>query len=282
MDWIERLNCAISYIEENLEYEIDMDEVGRIAGCSSYHFQRMFSYMADMSLADYLRKRRMSLAAVELMSENPKVMDVALKYGYESPTAFNRAFKKIHGVAPSKIVKKGVTVKAFPPIQFHMTIKGSGELNYRFEKRKAFEIIGISTPLEKELEKNYKTVPRMWRKAGIMGTIPKLVSMMNTDIKGVLGVSICDNGEDWKYYIAVASTLEKPEQMEKYEVPACTWVIFHGEGTNTSIQELQTRIVKDWLPTSGYEYANAPDIEVYLNSNPKKSEYEVWVPVIKK
>ena len=282
MDWIERLNCAINYIEENLDHELDMEIVGKIAGCSSYHFQRMFSYMADMSISEYLRKRRMSLAAVELMSEKVKVIDVALKYGYESPTAFNRAFKKIHGVAPSKIGKKGVIVKAFPPIQFQMTIKGSDELNYRFEEKEAFEIIGISIPLEKELEKNFKIVPRLWRKAGITGIISKLVSMMNTDVQGVLGVSTCNNEEDWKYFIAVASTAKTPENMERYVVPANTWAIFYGEGTNTSIQELETRIVKEWLPSSGYEYANAPDIEVYLNPNPKKLKYEVWIPVIKK
>lgn len=281
MEWINRLNSAINYIEEHICEQIDMEKVGSIAACSSYHFQRMFCYMADTTLSEYIRRRKMSLAASDLIY-GEKVIDVAMKYGYDSPTAFNRAFKMIHGIAPSKIVEEDVTIKSFPPICFRISIKGECEMNYRIVKKEAFKIVGISMPLEKEMEKNFEKVPQMWRKAHEEGMIPKLVGMINTDLTAILGVSICNDLEEWKYYIAVASTLENVNGFEEYVVPACTWAIFTGEGVGTSIQDLECRIVRDWLPTSGYEYANAPDVEVYLNDDPQNMKYEVWIPVVKK
>ena len=133
MEWIERFNDAIAYIEKNLTDEMDYEQLGRIACCSSYHFQRMFSYMAGMPLSEYIRRRKMSLAAVDLQGGEMKISDVALKYGYSSPTAFNRAFQAIHGFAPSLMKTEGVSVKSFPPITFKITVKGAGEMNYRIE-----------------------------------------------------------------------------------------------------------------------------------------------------
>nr|WP_312216892.1 AraC family transcriptional regulator [Clostridioides sp.] len=282
MEWIERLNGAINYIEEHLGEEIDLNEASKIAYCSTYHFQRMFAYMADIPLSEYMRRRRMSLAAVDLQSGDNKVIDVALKYGYDSPTAFNRAFKNIHGIAPSQAKEKGVVLKAFPPISFRITIKGDSEMNYRIEEKEAFRIVGVSSQLEKEIEKNFEIVPNMWANAVSSGMIAQLVMMMDSELKGLLGVSSCNEAEDWKYYIAVASTKPLPDGMEEYMIPSATWAIFTGEGTNQSIQSLEKRIVTEWLPTSGYEYGNAPDIEVYLNPDPQNAKYEVWIPVVRK
>ena len=282
MEWIERLNGAINYIEEHLGEEIDLNEASKIACCSTYHFQRMFAYMADIPLSEYMRRRRMSLAAVDLQSGDNKVIDVALKYGYDSPTAFNRAFKNIHGIAPSQAKEKGVVLKAFPPISFRITIKGDSEMNYRIEKKEAFRIVGVSSPLEKEIEKNFEIVPTIWANAASSGMIAQLAMMMDSKLKGLLGVSSCNEAEDWKYYIAVASTKSLPDGMEEYIIPSATWAIFTGEGENQSIQGLEKRIVTEWLPTSGYEYGNAPDIEVYLNPDPQNAKYEVWIPVVRK
>lgn len=280
MEWIDRLNKAINYIEEHLTDKIDYEELGRIACCSSYHFQRMFTYMAGVSLSEYIRRRKMSLAAVDLQS-GEKIIDVAGEYGYDSPTAFNRAFQSIHGVAPSAVKCEGVSVKSFPPIAFKITVKGVEEMNYRIETKDAFRIIGISHPLDKEIDKNFTVVPQMWQNAAITGTIQKLAGMMDAPPMGLLGVSACNDKEQWKYFIAVSSTQDVAE-FEEYIIPAATWAIFRGAGANQSIQELEQRIVTEWLPTSGYEYANAPDIEVYLNPDPKNAEYEVWIPITKK
>jgi len=281
MEWIDRLNSSINYIEDHLMDEIDYEQLGRIACCSSWHFQRMFSYMAGMPLSEYIRKRKMSLAAVDLQSSDARIIDVAEKYGYRSPTAFNRAFQSIHGVAPSAVRQEGTSIRSFPPITFRITIKGAEEMNYRIETKKAFRIVGVSVPLEKEIEKNFAVIPSKWQEISSNGTLPQLIQMMDTEPMGVLGVSTCNEEEAWRYYIAV-STSRRTADFEEYTVPAATWAIFPGEGTSQSIQELERRIVMEWLPTSGYEYGSAPDIEVYLNSDPQNARYEVWIPVTKK
>lgn len=236
--------------------------------------------MAGVTLAEYIRRRKMSLAAVDLQGKNEKIIDIAEKYGYRSPTAFNRAFQNIHGIAPSAVKSDGVSVKSFPPITFAIAVKGVEEMNYRIETKDAFRIIGISAPLHKEMEQNFMLVPQMWQEASMNGTIQKLASMIDIPPVGVLGVSACSDKEAWKYFIAVSST-KNSREFEEYIVPASTWAIFPGSGINQSIQKLEQRIITEWLPTSGYEYADAPDIEVYLNSDPENSQYEVWIPVRK-
>lgn len=281
MEWIERFNNVINYIEENITQQIDYGEIAKIACCSSYHFQRMFTYMAGIPLSEYIRKRKMSLAAVDLQSGNEKVIDIAGKYGYNSPTAFNRAFQSIHRISPSAVKSRNVYVKSFPPLSFKLVVKGVEELNYRIEAKEAFRIIGVSAPLSKELEENFFVIPQMWQNCVINGTIEKLSKMISTSPTGLLGISVCNDTEQWKYFIAVATAQLCPE-FEEYTVPATTWAIFPGTGTNQSVQELERRIFTEWLPTSGYEYGNAPDIEVYINPDPENTVFEVWVPVRKK
>lgn len=281
MEWIERLNDAIGYIEGHLTEEINYEQLGQIACCSSYHFQRMFTYMAGIPLSEYIRRRKMSLAAVDLQGKNMKIIDVAGKYGYNSPTAFNRAFQSVHGIAPSAVKNEGVFIKSFPPILFKITVKGVEEMNYRIETKDAFRIVGLSVPLHKNIEENFTVIPPKWQEISMNGTLQRLISMMDTPPMGVLGVSTCNDMEPWRYYIAV-STSQANNDLEEYIVPAATWAIFSGEGTNQSIQELERRIVTEWLPTSGYEYGNAPDVEVYLNPDPQNAQYEVWISVVKK
>lgn len=281
MEWIERLNDAISYIEEHLTDEIDMEQLGRVACCSSYHFQRMFTYMAGIPLSEYIRRRKMSLAAVDLQGRDSKIIDVAGKYGYSSPTAFNRAFQSVHGMAPSALKKEGVSVKSFPPITFKITVKGVEEMNYRIETKEPFRIVGVSVPLEKDIEKNFAVIPAKWGEIAADGTLQRLTGMMDTQPYGVLGISTCNDTEPWRYYIAVSSS-RAADGLEEYTVPGATWAVFPGTGTNQSIQELERRIVTEWLPTSGYEYGNAPDVEVYLNPDPENAQYEVWIPVVKR
>lgn len=283
MEWIHRLNKTIAYLEEHLTEEIDYEQLAQIACCSPYHFQRMFAYMADVPLSEYVRRRRMSRAAVDLQEGNAKIIDIALKYGYSSPTAFNRAFQSVHGIAPSFIRESGVQIKSFSPISFAITIKGVEELNYRIEKKDTFRILGVSQPLHKEIEKNFEIVPQMWQKATMDGTLQRLPMMMDSEPKGILGASVCGCTDEWRYFIAVASTQPAEDGLEEYHVPAFTWAIFSGSGQcPKAIQELEQRIITEWLPTSGYEYDNGPDIELYLNPDPHNAQFEVWIPVVKK
>lgn len=280
MEWVERLNQAMDYIEAHLTEEIDHAQLGRLACCSAYHFQRMFAYMAGVPLGEYIRRRRMSLAAVDLQNGDAKIVEVAQKYGYSSPTAFNRAFQSVHGIAPSAVRGKGVCVKSFPAITFSIAVKGGEAMDYRIETKDAFRIVGVSAPLAKEIEQNFMVVPTLWGQAVQDGTLQRLAARMDAQPAGLLGVSACGEEEPWRYWIAVAST-QAADGFEEYTVPAATWAIFYGEGTNQSIQELEKRVVTEWLPTSGYEYGSAPDIEVYLNPDPQNAKFEVWIPVKK-
>jgi len=280
MDWIERLNKAIIFMEEHITEEIDYEQVAQIACCSSYHFQRMFAYLANVTLAEYIRRRRMSLAVTDLQNGSEKIIDVATKYGYASPTAFNRAFQSVHGIAPSLIKENGVPLKSFPPINFKITIKGADEMNFRIEKKDSFRVIGVSQPLDKDMEKNFEVVPQMWQAAGMNGTLQKLAAMIDSQPAGILGVSACNNLEEWRYFIAVASTQETDNTLEEYIVPSFTWAIFSGEGEcPRAIQELEQRIITEWLPSSGYEYDNGPDVEVYLTPDMQNAKFEVWIPI---
>lgn len=283
MEWLERLNESIQYIEANLDGEIEYEKAAKIACCTVYHYQRMFSYIAGIPLSEYVRNRRLTKAAFDLQSGD-KVIDVALRYGYESPTAFNRAFQKMHCVSPSVAQKEGTFLKAYPPISFKITIKGVGEMNYSIVKKEEIRIVGVKAPLEKNIEENFKTVPKLWQESAQNGVINQIASLMNEESKGILGVSACmDSLDPWEYYIATETDKEVPEGMEEYIIPAGTWAVFPGEGAMpTAIQEIEKRIITEWLPTSGYEYADAPDIELYLNQDPANSKFEVWIPIRKK
>ncbi len=285
MEWLKQLNAAINYVEEHLTDTIDIDKVSQIACCSVFHFQRMFSYLAEIPLSEYIRRRKMTRAAFDLQNGNEKVIDIALKYGYDSPTAFNRAFQSVHGIAPSVAKQNGITLKAFPPICFQITIKGEVEMNYRIEKKDSFKIVGVKEHYSINIEENFANVPLFWQKTAQSGIIPAICSCLDREPYGLLGVSTCMNGKDFDYYIAVASNKGTPAELVEYIVPECTWAIFECVGAMpAALQNLQKRIVSEWLPTSGYEYANAPDIEVYFEGDQQADDYrcEAWLPIVKK
>lgn len=285
MEWLERLNQAMAYLEDHLEEEADLGRMAQIACCSAFHFQRMFSYIAGVPLSEYIRRRKMTRAAFDLQSSDQRVVDIAVKYGYDSPTSFNRAFQNVHGIAPSEARRPGMVLKAYPPISFKISIKGETEMNYRIEQKAAFRIVGVKEHYQMSIEENFAQIPMFWQKTGQTGAIGQVCSLMNQEPFGVMGVSTCMNGKDFDYYIAVASNCEVPEGMVEYTVPASTWAIFTCIGPMpTAIQALQSRIVSEWLPSSGYEYANAPDIELYFEGDQQAEDYrcEVWLPVEKR
>lgn len=280
MEWPERLNRAVEYVEQHLEEKIDYEKVAGIAECPAYYFQRMFYYMTDISLPEYVRRRRMSLAAVDLQDKQVKIIDIALKYGYDSPTAFNRAFQSIHGIAPSLARKSNAVLKSYPAIKFSVSVHGMEELEFKIEKKDSFYILGKSCPLSKVLEENFAAIPHKWDAAWEDGTLSALCPLMNQIPQGLLGVSV-HNEKEWKYFIAVSST-KKDSHFETYEIPAANWAVFSGRGTNISLQNLERRVITEWLPTSGYDYAEIPDIEVYIQAEPTDAVYEYWLPVVKK
>ena len=176
MEWIQRLNDAMSYVEENLTGEISLEGAARRAACSAYHFQRMFPCMTGISFSEYVRRRRMTAAAMDL-AEGAKVIDTATRYGYDSPTAFNRAFQSVHHLPPSAAHARGTELRAFPPITFTLSIKGEHAMEYRIEEREAFRVAGFAMRESMTLEDCFEKVPAFWGQTA--GEIPRLAALMD-------------------------------------------------------------------------------------------------------
>ena len=155
-------------------------------------------------------------------------------------------------------------------------------MNYRIETKSAFRIVGVRAAMPNSAQEGFEAVPVFWQQSAVQ--IPQLIALMEDEPKGLLGVSTCNEVENEQnyYYIAVASSAAVPHGMHELTIPAQTWAIFTGGGTSADIQTLQQRIVAEWLPTSGYEWANAPDVEVYLDDNSQNMRFEVWLPVVEK
>lgn len=285
MDWLSKMNEALQYIEENLAGEIKVEEAAKKAVCSSFNFQRMFSYMAEVSLADYIRRRRLTLAAMEFLTTDAKVIDVAIKYGYESPVSFARAFYAMHGMNPSEVKKPGVKIKAYSRISFEITIKGVEAMNYYVKELEPFRLIGYKERLSMVDGKNFERIPKIWDEISDDGRYEKLLSL--NDNKALFCLGVCANGTDkeFDYYVATGSERSLLEGMSELMVPAATYVIFECVGKMPQGQQkVWKRIFTEWFPQSGYELTDGPQIEWYSDGDPSSDAYisQIWIPVMKK
>lgn len=284
MEWLQNLSDAIEYIENNLDKEITYAEAARIACCSTYYFQRMFTYVAGISLSEYIRRRRMTQAAFELQTSDSKVLDVALKYGYTSPTSFNRAFQSVHGIPPISAKIQGNILNAYPPIRFSVNITGGKMMPFRIVKKEAMHIVGIRIPLTVDMAENQKNVPAFWEETFNNHKYGEICNLSNKSPQGILGITACHGADEFYYYIAAATDKPTPKDMFWYEIPAATWVVFENTGPfKESVQSIFKRFLTEWLPFSGYTYAELPDIEVYPISEEKQKagNSEVWIAVKK-
>ena len=284
MTMLEGLNRAVHYIEEHLDQEIDYREIARIACTSQYHFQRMFGFVADMPLSEYIRRRRLTLAAFDLQRGSARILDIALKYGYHSADAFARAFQNMHGILPSKARETGVTLTAYPRILFTLSIKGVAAMNYRVEEKESFRVVGVKESASTVDGVNFKKIPQMWADLP-KETFMEILALSDRDPSGVLGVCADMDEDCFDYWIAAATGAPCPPGLASLEIPACTWAVFEATGPMPgAIQELFSRIYTEWLPTSGYEHAPAPDIEWYSDGDMGSSGYKsaVWIPLLKK
>lgn len=284
MEWLMNLNNAIEYIESNLDNEISYDAAAQIACCSTYYFQRMFTYVAGITLADYIRRRRMSQAAFELQRTGTKVLDVALKYGYTSPTSFNRAFQNVHGITPAAAKSSGSLLNAYPPLKFSVEVTGGNAMSYHIEEKEAMRIVGIRTPLVEDMEENRRNVPDFWNRTLDETEFLQICDLSIAEPKEILGITVYENSQSIFYYIAAATDAPTPMGMYEYEIPAATWVIFENDGCyKECVQSVFRRFYKEWLLFSGYEYAGLPDIEVYPVSDRKtiSGHSQVWIAIKK-
>lgn len=284
MEWLKKLGAAIDYIEEHLDKEISYDEAARIACCSTYYFQRIFSYVSGVSLSEYIRRRRMTQAAFELQRTNSKVIDVAYKYGYSSPTSFNRAFQSVHKTTPAAAKIIGCKLCAYPSIQFTVKVSGGNAMSYHIEEKREIRIVGIRTPLVEDAEENMKNVPNFWTNTMQNNNISQIAALSNKNPNGILGVSVYNNPQDIYYYIAASSDMPVPNGMIEYTIPKGLWVVFENDGIfKEDVQSVFRRFLTEFLPFSGYEYAGLPDVEVYpiCVEKPFSGHSEVWFAIKK-
>lgn len=281
-----RLNDAMRYIEAHLMEEIDGREIARIADCSEYHFRRMFSFLAGMPLTEYIRRRRLSVAAELLRTENMKIIDIALQAGYGTPDAFAKAFGAIHGTSPSKARFLATPLKAFPPMNFCLAVSGGNEMDYRIVEKGTFSIVGIRKTIPLVYEGKNPHMDSMWESLTI-DDINELKSLSDTQPEGILCVSANlsdrrEEGTELDQYIGVATTREAAKRWERLHVDAGTWAVFTIIGPfPRTLQNVWARIYSEWFPSSSYESTGGPEILWNESPDTSKPDYrcELWIPV---
>ena len=289
MDLLKNMNGVLKYIEENLTNDIDFKEVARIAFCSEYHFKRMFSFLAGISLSEYIRRRRLTLAAFELKDSSVKVIDIAIKYGYNSPDSFARAFQNLHGITPSEARNNGHSLKAYPQMTFQLSIKGGNEMNYRIEEKEAFRIVGIKKRVPIIFSGVNPEIASMWESLdGEM--INKLKKLSNVTPLGLISASTnfsegrMEEKGELDHYIGAATTKECPNNLAQLEVPASTWAVFEAIGPfPDTLQDVWGRIYSEWFPSSNYEQMEGPEILWNEDKNITSPTFksEIWIPILK-
>lgn len=297
MEWLERMNLALDYVEENLNGEIELSEVASRACCSSYQFQRMFSFITDVTLAEYIRRRRLTLAALELQhGKNVKVIDVALKFGYESPVSFARAFHALHGITPAMARQDGIALKAYPRLSFLITIKGAEAMNYRIETKDSFAVFGIEGVFRTDGNGEVPQTPaKLWEQSIANGDVKRLEAhagdlppFISHELNFVHAVCSYRKTELDTFPYMICAFRGEASVIEGYTlvtIPAHTWAIFPSEPHpwdkfDDTIETLYRRFYTEWLPTSGYEQVDGAEFEMY-GTKDNLNYIELWFAVRK-
>lgn len=289
MDWTQGLQNAIDYIEDNLTDDIDYETVALKSGFSNFYFQRIFGILCGCSLGEYIRNRRLTLAGNELSSANEKVIDIALKYGYDSPESFTRAFSKFHGISPSKAKENNAVLKSFSRLSVEINLKGGSVMNYKIVKKDSFKVIEKLSVQSIDDEQNKNTIPDFWTQSHQNGTVSRLLSLAKdkTYIFGICYNNNLTDKQSFDYSIAALcdDNCEIPEGYRMNEIPARTWVVFECIGPMPdAMQQTWHKICAEFFPTSSYKPTYEMDIEAYTAGEMNSADYksEIWVPIEEK
>jgi len=282
MDWLNAMNKAVEYLEANITEKLDVEKVAKIALSSPFHFQRMYHMITGVTIAEYVRRRRLTLAAQDILS-GEKIIDVAYKYGYETPEAFTKAFRKMHGISPTGVRAPGANLKAYPKLSFHISIKGDKDMNYKIVDKESFTVVGKQRRITMVNGENFKQVPEFWDDCMKDGSYQWIKS--NTGNLGVLGICKDFGENEFNYMIGVEEIKDTlPRGYISATIPAATWAVFESVGAlPEAIQDLNRRIFTEWMPSTGYQHACAPELEVYPEGDIHSSDYkcEIWIPIKK-
>ncbi len=275
-DWIEGFQASIDYIEQNLTKELDIGKIAKKAALSSFYYQRIFGAMCGMTVGEYIRERRMTLAAQELAGSDCKVIDIALKYGYDSPDSFTKAFQRFHGITPAQAREKGVNLRSLAPLHIKITLEGGTMLDYKIVEKAAFTVVGIKKSFNSET--SYKEIPKFWG---------EWASDMK-GLKGMFGVCSDMDGTNFDYWIAdlYMPWEEYPQECSTYQIPGGLWALFKCVGPLPgSMQSVNTKIWSEWLPSlKEYELAGNYSLEFYLPpaKNPAETVSYIAIPIKKR
>ena len=287
MDWITGISKAIDYIEEHITEPTDYARAAKEACSSPFNFQRVFALLCGYTLGDYVRMRRLTLAGEDLLSTDAKVIDVALKYGYDSPESFSRAFTRFHGVSPSA-VRKGAAIRSFSRICVKLILTGGSIMEYRIEKKQAAKIICRRREFTKPGDDyTNREIPEFWNECGRDGSIQKLCGYIkdSAQFKGLLGVCFSTEMTDSGFPYGVGAEYDgesDPQDFEIVEIPAYTYAVFTVRGRMPdAFRETYRKICTEFFPQSGYEYGNGVEIEVYPSADVQNPDYtcEIWIAV---
>lgn len=284
MNWCEVISRAIDYIENNLTNDITIDDIVKDLYISPFYFQKGFSIVCGYGVGEYIRNRRLTLAAYELLHTDNKIIDIALKYGYDSPDSFTKAFTRFHGSTPS-LVRKGGKIKEFAPLKVNLILKGGYTMEYRIEEKESFKIVGLRGNFK--YENAGKEIPKIWKKFFMKNMFSKIEPKYAVNIDSNMGGDVFDYviGDDYD------STKKIPKDFEVVEIPKFTWAVFSCIGpANIKMQEINEKIFKEWLPNSNeYEIAAGYNIEMYSDPdnykngvNDEKYYCEILIPVKRK
>ena len=272
--WIEGFQDSIDFIEQNLTNDLDIKDIADKAALSPFYYQRIFGALCGMTVGDYIRARKMTLAAQELIKSEVKVIDIAVKYGYDSPDSFAKAFQKFHGVTPSKAKEEGTSLRSFAPLHIKITMEGGSMLDYRIVEKAPFTIVGTKKTFNSDT--SYQEIPKFWNEWMSQGE--------KRPIMGTFGVCIDMVGKNFDYWIAdlYMPWEDIPEGCETRVIPGSYWAQFPC--TLRTLQDTNTKIWSEWLPAlKEYSLAGEYDIEVYLppEEGSTDSKVYIWVPLKK-
>ena len=285
MSLMKSMQKAIDFLENQLLSDLTIRDIAAQAHMSPYHFQRTFYILTDLTVMDYIRRRRLTKAAHELYNSDAKIIDLAYKYGYDTPESFTKAFRKQHGMSPSQARKGLGSLQSFNRLVIQVHLKGAEPMKYKLIKREAFKAIGFkySLPCDGEMAPS-ADIAELWEKAAQNGTVPRLLAMNSGEINGLMGITVdfSQVSNEIEYWIAAENNHDEPDGLSRLVIPASNWAVFEVTGPyNTALPQAWKQIHSEWFPSNDYEHSGAPSIEVYksADSTSADAKSEIWVPI---